>query len=252
MSIRKIGILGAMPEEINGIILLLKNKQEIVKGMRTYYLGTINGVEVVVVFSRWGKVASATTVTHLIVEFGITQLYFTGVAGSVSLDLAIGDIVVASSLVQHDMDARPIMKQFEIPLLGKTELYPPKELLEKSFFEIKKLENSKELLRLISIEQQEVFSISNPKVFLGKIASGDKFFANSNEKESLLKVLPDVLCVEMEGAAVAQVCFEYNIPFVIIRTISDTANESSAIDFNEFVNQVASKFGVAIIQALIK
>jgi adenosylhomocysteine nucleosidase len=252
MMIRKIGILGAMPEEINGIVLLLKDKQEIVKGMRTYYLGTINGVEVVVVFSRWGKVASATTVTHLIVEFGITQLYFTGVAGSVSLDLAIGDIVVASSLVQHDMDARPIMKQFEIPLLGKTELYPPKELLEKSFFEIKKLENSKELLRLISIEQQEIFSISNPKVFLGKIASGDKFFANNNEKESLLKVLPDVLCVEMEGAAVAQVCFEYNIPFVIIRTISDTANESSPIDFNEFVNQVASKFGVAIIQALIK
>jgi adenosylhomocysteine nucleosidase len=252
MMISRIGILGAMPEEINGIVSLLKDKQEIVKGMRTYYLGTINGVDVVVVFSRWGKVASATSVTHLIVEFGITQLYFTGVAGSVCLDLSIGDIVVASSLVQHDMDARPIMKQFEIPLLGKTELYPPKEMLEKSFFEIKKLESSKKLLQLISIEQQEIFSISNPKVFLGKIASGDKFFANSKEKESLLKVLPDVLCVEMEGAAVAQVCFEYNIPFVIIRTISDAANESSPIDFNEFVNQVASKFGVAIIQALIK
>jgi adenosylhomocysteine nucleosidase len=251
MLIRRIGILGAMPEEINGIVSLLKDKQEIVKGMRTYYLGTINGAEVVVVFSRWGKVASATTVTHLIVEFGITELYFTGVAGSVCLDLAIGDIVVASSLVQHDMDARPMMKQFEIPLLGKTELFPPKGLLEKSFFEIKKLELNKELLRLISIEQQKVFSISNPKVFLGKIASGDKFFANSNEKESLLKVLPDVLCVEMEGAAVAQVCFEYNIPFVIIRTISDAANESSPVDFNEFVNQVASKFGVAIIRALI-
>jgi adenosylhomocysteine nucleosidase len=252
MSIRRIGILGAMPEEINGIVLLLKDKEEIVKGMRTYYIGTINGIEVVVVFSRWGKVASATTVTHLIVEFGITELYFTGVAGSVSLDLAIGDIVVASSLVQHDMDARPIMKQFEIPLLGKTELCPPKEILEKTFLEMKKLESSKEFLRLISMDQQKIFSISNPKVFLGKIASGDKFFANSNEKESLLKVLPDVLCVEMEGAAVAQVCFEYNIPFVIIRTISDAANESSHIDFNEFVNQVASKFGVAIIKALIK
>jgi adenosylhomocysteine nucleosidase len=252
MSSKKIGILGAMLEEISGIVSLLKDKQEIIKGMRTYYLGSINGVEVVVVFSRWGKVASATTVTHLIVEFGITQLYFTGVAGSVSLDLAIGDIVVASSLVQHDMDARPIMKQFEIPLLGKTELYPPKDILGKSFLEIKKLESNNEFLRLISIDQQKIFSISNPKVFLGKIASGDKFFANSGEKEGLLKILPDVLCVEMEGAAVAQVCFEYNIPFVIIRTISDAANESSPIDFNEFVNQVASKFGVAIIEALIK
>lgn len=252
MSSKKIGILGAMPEEINGIVSLLKNKQEIVKGMRTYYLGAINGVEVVVVFSRWGKVASATTVTHLIVEFGITELYFTGVAGSVSLDLAIGDIVVASSLVQHDLDARPIMKQFEIPLLGKTELFSPKEILEKSFIAIKKLESNKELLRLISVEQQGIFSISNPKVFLGKIASGDKFFASNREKESLLKVLPDVLCVEMEGAAVAQVCFEYNVPFVIIRTISDAANESSHVDFKDFVDQVASKFGIAIIQALVR
>jgi adenosylhomocysteine nucleosidase len=252
MSSKKIGILGAMPEEINGIVALLKDKQEVVKGMRTYYLGSINGVEVVVVFSRWGKVASATTVTHLIVEFGITELYFTGVAGSVSLDLAVGDIVVASSLVQHDMDARPIMKQFEIPLLGKTELYPPKEMLEKSFLEIKKLESNKELLQLISMEQQKIFSISNPKVFMGKIASGDKFFANTNEKESLLRLLPDVLCIEMEGAAVAQVCFEYNVPFVIIRTISDAANESSHVDFKEFVDQVASKFGIAIVQALVK
>lgn len=252
MSSKRIGILGAMPEEISGIVSLLKDKQEIKKGMRTYYMGTINNVEVVVVFSRWGKVASATTVTHLIVEFGIYQLYFIGVAGSVSLDLAIGDIVVANSLVQHDMDARPIMKQFEIPLLGKVELYPPKEILEKSFYEIKKLESSSELLQLISEEQQKKFSISNPKVFLGKIASGDKFFANSDEKESLLKLLPDVLCVEMEGAAVAQVCFEYNVPFVVIRTISDAANESSHVDFKEFVEQVASKFGIAIIQALVK
>jgi adenosylhomocysteine nucleosidase len=242
-----------MPEEINGIVSLLKDKQEVVKGMRTYYLGTINGVEVVVVFSRWGKVASATTVTHLIVEFEITELYFTGVAGSVSLELAIGDIVVASSLVQHDLDAPPLMKQFKIPLLGKTELFSPKEILEKSFVAIKKkLESNGELLQLISVEQQGVFSISNPKVFLGKIASGDKFFASNREKENLLKVLPDVMCVEMEGAAVAQVCFEYNVPFVIIRTISDAANESSHVDFKDFVDQVASKFGIAIVQALVR
>jgi adenosylhomocysteine nucleosidase len=252
MMIRRIGIVGAMPEEIDGIVSLLIDKHEVKKGMRTYYLGTINGVEVVVVFSRWGKVASATTVTHLIVEFGITQLYFTGVAGAINQELNIGDIIIASSLVQHDLDARPIMKQFEIPLLGKTELYSPKEMLDKSFFEIKKLEKTRQLLQLLSVEQQKMFSISNPKIFLGKIASGDKFFANSEDKENLLKVLPDVLCVEMEGAAVAQVCFEYDIPFVVIRTISDAANESSPVDFKEFVSQVASKFGVAIILALIK
>src|SRR6188768_1427880 len=113
---KRIGILGAMPEEISGIVSLLKEKTEVLKGMRTYYSGTINHVEVVVVFSRWGKVASATTATHLIVEFGITQLFFTGVAGAIHPNLNIGDIVIADSLVQHDLDARPIMSRFEIPL----------------------------------------------------------------------------------------------------------------------------------------
>ncbi len=133
---KRIGILGAMPEEINGIVSLLKDKTEVVKGMRTYYLGSINNIEVVVVFSRWGKVASATTVTHLIVEFGITELFFTGVAGAINPDLNIGDIVIASSLIQHDLDARPIMKRFEIPLLGKTILCPPKEMLDKKRGEV--------------------------------------------------------------------------------------------------------------------
>ena len=252
MENKRIGILGAMPEEINGIISLLNNKQEIVKGMRTYYIGTINDVDVVVVFSRWGKVASATTVTHLIVEFGITQLYFTGVAGAINQELNIGDIVVANSLVQHDMDARPMMGQFEISLLGKTILYPPIELFNQAYIRIKELESSKGLLGEIDIEHRKMFSISNPKVVVGQIASGDKFFSNSKDKELLMKALPDVLCVEMEGAAVAQVCFEYGIPFVVIRTISDAANETSPIDFKEFVDQVASKYGIEIIRKLVR
>jgi adenosylhomocysteine nucleosidase len=78
-----------------------------------------------VVFSRWGKVASATTVTYLIVEFGITELIFTGVAGTINKDLNIGDIVIANSLVQHDLDARPIVNRFEIPLFGMATFFCP-------------------------------------------------------------------------------------------------------------------------------
>ncbi|REH00188.1 5'-methylthioadenosine/adenosylhomocysteine nucleosidase [Flavobacterium aquicola] len=252
MKEKRIGILGAMPEEINGVVSLLKDKKEIVKGMRTYYTGTINNVEAVVVFSRWGKVASATTVTHLIVEFGITELIFTGVAGAISKDLNIGDIVIANSLVQHDLDARPIMKRFEIPLLGITELYPPKEVLDNTIVRIGELVENGNLINLLSLIQQEKFSLTSQKVMIGKIASGDQFFSSNLEKENILAVLPDVLCVEMEGAAVAQVCFEYGIPFVIIRTISDAANENSVIDFNEFISQVASKFGLEIIKKLTK
>ena len=252
MKEKRIGILGAMPEEINGVVSLLKDKKEVVKGMRTYYTGTINNVEVVVVFSRWGKVASATTVTHLIIEFGITELVFTGVAGAISPDLNIGDIVVANCLVQHDLDARPIMKRFEIPLLGRTELFPQKEILDSAIEKINELVGNRSLIDLLSLKQRELFSITSQKVVVGQIASGDQFFSSNIEKENLLAILPNVLCVEMEGAAVAQVCFEYNIPYVVIRIISDAANENSVVDFNEFVSQIASKFGLQIIQKLIK
>src|SRR6187431_203711 len=174
---KRIGILGAMPEEINGIVALLDDKTEVIKGMRTYYLGTINDVEVVVVFSRWGKVASATTVTHLIVEFGVTQLFFTGVAGAIHPNLNIGDIVVGESLIQHDLDARPIMSRFEIPLLGRTALFPEKELLDKTVKSIRELVRDETLVDLLSLSQRAKFSLSNPKVIVGQIASGDRFFA---------------------------------------------------------------------------
>lgn len=251
MSTKRIGILGAMPEEINGIVSLLKNKKEIVKGMRTYYTGTINDIDAVVVFSRWGKVASAISVTHLIIEFGITELYFIGVAGAIHPDLNIGDIVIANSLVQHDMDARPLMPQFEIPLLAKTMFGPAKELLDSVVFATNKMVESKMLLDTVSENYQKLFSIASPKLHVGQIASGDKFFASSADKEQLIIGLPDVLCVEMEGAAVAQVCYEYAIPCVVIRTISDSANETSPVDFNLFVTEVASKFGLAIIKQLL-
>ncbi|QKJ62445.1 5'-methylthioadenosine/adenosylhomocysteine nucleosidase [Flavobacterium sp. M31R6] len=248
----RIGILGAMPEEISGVVSLLKDKTEVVKGMRTYYLGTINDIEVVVVFSRWGKVASATTVTHLIIEFGITELFFTGVAGAIHPDLNIGDVVIANSLIQHDLDARPIMKRFEIPLLGKTILCPPKEMLDKAVESIDELIRDESLIHLLSPKQREKFSLSNPKMVVGQIASGDRFFASHEDKEGLLVMLPEVLCVEMEGAAVAQVCFEYNIPYVIIRTISDEANDNSVVDFKEFISQIASRFGVEIVKKMLK
>jgi adenosylhomocysteine nucleosidase len=252
MISKRIGILGAMPEEISGVVGLLNNKKEVVKGMRTYYTGTINKIEVVVVFSRWGKVASATTVTHLIVEFDITHLIFTGVAGAIYNRLNIGDLVIANSLVQHDLDARPIMNQFEIPLLGKTLLSPPNEMLDLAIKSIGDLIKDNVLMTLIASNEQDQFSLLNPKLIVGQIASGDKFFSNNVDKNNLLEVLPEVLCVEMEGAAVAQVCFEYNIPYIIIRIISDEANETSVVDFKEFVIQIASKFGVAIIEKMIQ
>jgi adenosylhomocysteine nucleosidase len=92
------------------------------------------------------------------------------------------------------------------------------------------------------------FDISHPKLFLGDIDSGDKFFSKNEQKQHLISQLPNVLCVEMEGAAVAQVCYEYAIPFSIIRTISDAADDSAHIDFPSFINKISSKYAAEIIK----
>lgn len=248
MSKKIIGIMGAMPEEINSITELLSEKQEVELGGRKYYVGLLNNIKTIVVFSRWGKVAAATTVTTLILKFEITELIFTGVAGAINSELRIGDIVIGKKLFQHDMDGRPLIKQFEIPLLGVSFFECRKENLSIAEKIINELFDKKHLEKVISPEELSHFGIREPKLFIGDIASGDKFFSNSNDKHALLNFLPSVLCVEMEGAAVAQVCYEYEIPFTIIRTISDAADEKAELDFTSFIKNVSSKYSLEIIK----
>ncbi|CAN5861820.1 5'-methylthioadenosine/adenosylhomocysteine nucleosidase [soil metagenome] len=249
---RKIGIMGAMPEEIDGVVQLLENKQETSLGRRIYYTGSIYGIDTVVVFSRWGKVAAAATATSLILEFGITEIIFTGVAGAIDQTLNIGDIVIGRRLIQHDMDARPLMPQFEIPLLGKTFFETSEAAITKASHAVKELIENDHLQTAIGTETLRQFGINAPKLLAGDIASGDKFFSNNADKESLVSSIPSALCVEMEGAAVAQVCYEYDIPFTIIRTISDTANERSVIDFPLFIKNISSKYSVEIIRNIYR
>jgi adenosylhomocysteine nucleosidase len=243
--------MGAMPQEIDGVIGLLENPKEVTLGMRTYTSGTINNIDVVVVFSRWGKVAAAATVSTLIHVFNVTEVIFTGVAGAIDPTLNIGDIVIAKRLYQHDMDARPLMQQFEIPLLGKTFFECDTEQLNHAKEAITPLILDNGLKDLIGEKVLAQFGIDTPNLHIGDIASGDQFFANNEQKEQLHNSLPTILCVEMEGAAVAQVCHEYSIPFLIIRTISDAADEQSHIDFPLFIKKVSSKYSVGIIQQLL-
>lgn len=242
--------MGAMPEEIAGVTALLNNPIAITIGRRTYTSGTINGITTVVVFSRWGKVAAAATVSALIHHFKITELIFTGVAGAINNELQKGDIVIAGRLIQHDMDARPLMPMFEIPLLGKTYFETAESELVKAKQAITPLLQNAVLVNVIGKDVLGQFGILKPCLHIGDVASGDQFFANSFQKDNLITVLPDILCVEMEGAAVAQVCYEYDIPFTVIRTISDVADDNSHIDFPAFIKQVASNYSVAIINAL--
>ena len=146
-----LGIMGAMPEEMNKIISTISNKEIIERGSRIYYKGILSGQEVVAVFSRWGKVAAATTATHLILEFKVDRIVFTGVAGGISPDLNIGDIVIGQHLYQHDMDARPLMRRFEIPLTGKTSYEIPRQNIDTMAQAVHNfLKNNKEFRKLLA------------------------------------------------------------------------------------------------------
>ena len=241
-----IGIISAMPEEIEAIQILLQIEKKMVKGMRTYYQGQLFNKKVILVFSRWGKVASATTATQLINDFNVEEIIFTGVAGGVQPDVFVGDIVIGKDLYQHDMDGSPLVKAFEVPLLGKsafsTHLDKRNQLAQASD---QFLQNKNEFL---TKEQLMNFDIKRPKIHIGDIASGDQFISSSEQSLKILSKLPTVKCVEMEGAAVAQVCYEYKVPFSIIRTISDNANHNAHIDFPKFAKEIASKYALGILR----
>ncbi len=241
MTERKIGIMGAMHEEIESIVHLIQDKVEVSIGNRIFHTGTINAIPVVVVFSRWGKVAAATTATSLVLGFGITDLFFIGVAGAIRQELKIGDIVIADQLIQHDIDARPLMPRHEVPLLGKTYFKSEPSLVSLA----------QKAISLLT-EDVQFQSSGTPRIFTGTIASGDKFFSKESDKLELQKRLPELYCVEMEGAAVAQVCYEYAIPFLVIRTISDESDDQSHIDFPLFIRSVAQKYAAEIVRVIFE
>jgi adenosylhomocysteine nucleosidase len=239
-----VAIISAMQEEIQALLHKLKNVSTVEKGMRTYYTGTLFNKNVVLVFSRWGKVASAATTTQLINDFDLEEIIFTGVAGAIHPNLNIGDVVVGKNLFQHDLNASPFYKRFEIPIIKKLflETKNPTKLIEAtSTF----LENYN---KYILIEDAKLFEITAPKLVLGDIASGDQFISSIKKIAKLNKQIPSAICVEMEGAAVAQICYEYAMPFSIIRIISDKANDNATIDFSKFSNSIASNYALGILE----
>lgn len=245
------GILGAMPEEVEGILTLLSERRDETIGMRQYSTGIIHGKRVVIAFSRWGKVAAAATVTTMIQRYGITELIFTGVAGAISPALRVGDVVMADRLVQHDMDARPFIPRFEIPLLGLDFFnahHPSKTAVADT---LTTLLNDRSLHQIFSEDTIQRYQLHHPGFFSGDIASGDHFFSSRQSKLRIQQDLPSVLCVEMEGAAVAQICYEYEIPFLVIRIISDDAHENAHIDFAAFTRDIASRYAQEIINRIV-
>jgi adenosylhomocysteine nucleosidase len=242
-----IGIMSAMPEENSLLIEALQDKRAPhIEGDRIYHVGTLQGQRVVLAFSRWGKVAAATTTTCMIKEFGVSEMIFTGVAGGLAAECRVGDIVVANSLIQHDLDPSPLYPQFEIPLLAISRLEIQPVMLDRLTGCCAKLIESK-LHNHIEEQDLNLFEMKSPSIHTGLVVSGDQFISDSEAARRIQSQLPDALCVEMEGAAMAQVCYEYKVPFGIVRVISDNANEDAHIDFPLFIDRVASKINSMII-----
>ncbi len=239
-----IGIISAMHDELAELLLVLKNKKTTILGNREYFTGTIHQQSVVIVFSKWGKVAAAITTTELIRSFNPTEIIFTGVAGAIHHQLAIGDIVYGTSLVQHDVDASPLFPKYEIPLLGVSYLKTNEN--NKLYQAVARFTNH--YFDFIAKEEANEFNIKTLKLIKGTIASGDEFISEQRSFDKIKHELDNVQCVEMEGAAVAQVCYEYNIPFNIIRIISDKADDSAPIDFPVFTKKIASKYAKGILE----
>ena len=247
---RTIGILGAMAQEIDEVKALLRDKTVVKIANREFVVGKINGIACVVAFSKWGKVAATITATLLVQEFGVTDLFFIGTAGALADGLKVGDIVISKRLVQHDLDARPIISRFELPLLNRVYVDSDPELTELAEKAVSNLLN-KGLENMVGEEAVKDFNL-DPKLYYGDIASGDQFIHSNEKRDEILSLLPDVLCVEMEGAAVAQVCLEFGTPFTVIRTISDTADHNARVDFGKFIVEVANAYSRAIIGEIMR
>jgi len=243
------GIMSAMPEEIDGVISLIHDPQHKSIAGRTYTSGTINDKNVVVVFSRWGKVAAASTSTTLIDYFKVDKIVFTGIAGAIHDDLNVGDIVVADSCVFHDMDTRPLNERFVVPIINKK--FFELNVSDSWYLKLVNIFHANNINQIIDENWISLFNLRTVQVVRRSIATGDQFVNSEKMKDDLRTNLPVVACVEMEGAAVAQICFEYNIPCSIVRTISDSANNTAAMDFMPFAKHVASSYSVAIVTALL-
>ncbi len=244
-----IGVMGAMQEEISSLKQAMQDPVTIWLGGREYICGKLFGKSAVVVFSRWGKVAAAATAATLIAKFNVDCLLFTGVAGAVNADLNVGDIVLGNRLYQHDMDASPLFSKREIPCLGIDGFDAHPNLLEKGQMAVAKFLASSYFSPNNPVLQE--FAITAPKLYPGIIASGDQFINHVDKIKALHQEVSGTLAVEMEGAAVAQVCYEHDVPNLVIRTISDRADHQAPVDFTKFVAKVASYYAIGILEPLL-
>ena len=228
-----IGILSAMPQEVGSILEHLENPKERNYGDLSIFSGYLKKnqnsqkkIYISLCWSGWGKVSAARATTRIIAQSNETQpielLLFTGVAGASNSELKQWDVIIGSELIQHDMDAQPIFPKFVIPPLNQHKLKTNNSLIEWSSKAIQESMHKGRLKKFKRVES-------------GLIATGDKFINDKKILTELCYEIPDLKAVEMEGAAFAQVAEQEKISWLVIRVISDSADESAPQNFNEFL-----------------
>ena len=242
-------ILSALPQEQSGLLASLQQPERIAHAGRVFHRGTLHGQPVVLALSGIGKVAAATTTGALIERLGATRIVFTGVAGGVGAGVQVGDVVVAQDFVQHDMDASRLFARWQVPGYAAVRLpcdAPLSALLSGAV---------SACLASAGGHFDHEFMDHAPRLHQGLVASGDRFVSGAQVaralREPLLAAGHDVLAVEMEGAAVAQVCVDYGVPFAAVRTISDRADDTAHVDFPRFIEAVASRYADHIVRELL-
>lgn len=229
----KLAIMGAMQEEIDPLLELLGDIKVTEYADNRYYEANYKGLDIVIAHSKIGKVFASLTASTLIQKFSCDTLLFSGVAGAINPKLNIGDLIIANKLCQHDLD---------ITAFGHPYGFVPGG----SVF----VESSKELIEIaLKVAKENKLNILE-----GTIATGDQF-VHSNERKEFIEKSFNADALEMEGASVAVVCDALNVPFFILRAISDSANGEAEFDFDEFLKssaKISSNYLIKIVDELIK
>lgn len=235
-----LAIVSAMNEEWSALRAAIDGVRLHTVAGRTVVQGRLAGREVVLALSGIGKVAGATTAALLIDRFGARTLLFTGVAGGLGSAVRVGDVVVADALLQHDMDASPLFPRWEVPLTGRAR-FPTCERWRHA------LNVACDAVLADPPAALGALGLGPPRRHQGLVISGDRFVSTSAESDALRAALPDALAVEMEGAAMAQVCADFGCALAVLRTISDRADDQAHTDFGRFVAEVAAEYARDIV-----
>ncbi|GAA5192146.1 5'-methylthioadenosine/S-adenosylhomocysteine nucleosidase [Ferrimonas gelatinilytica] len=227
----KIGIIGAMEQEVSLLRNQINNLSiDTIAGIE-FYQGTIGSTEVILTRSGIGKVAAATATAILMERFGPEAVINTGSAGGFAKSLAIGDVVISSEVRHHDADVTAFGYEMgQLP--GQPAAFQPDP-------------------KLVAAAKTSVDRVGEVKAIEGLICTGDSFIADPKRTAVMLAHFPTMAACEMEAAAIAQVCHQFGTPFVVIRAISDNANDDSAVDFDSFIVK-AGEHSAKVVLAMLE